>query len=88
MVAPTLLEISAAQHSASLAGGNGMLLALGLHTGSMLLVMALVAGIVYRKLGLKILRRGWINFDLIWAAALLVVGATALYYAFASAAQA
>jgi hypothetical protein len=88
MVAPTLLEISAAQHSASLAGGSGMLLALGLHTGSMLFVMALVAGIVYRKLGLKILRQGWINFDLIWAAALLVVGATALYYAFASAAQA
>jgi hypothetical protein len=84
MVAPTLLEISAAHHSAGLTGGRGMLLAVGLHTGSMLFVMALVAGIVYRKLGLKILRQGWINFDLIWAAALLVVGATALYFAFAS----
>jgi hypothetical protein len=46
----------------------------------------LIAVIVYRKLGLKILRRSWINFDLIWAAALLVVGATALYFAFTSAA--
>jgi len=87
MVAPSLLEISAAHHSAGLTGGSGMLLAVGLHTASMLVVMALVAGIVYRKLGLKILRQGWINFDLIWAAALLIVGATALYFAFASAAQ-
>jgi hypothetical protein len=50
--------------------------------------MAIVAVIVYRKIGLKILRQSWINFDLIWAVALLVVGATALYFAFASAAHA
>jgi hypothetical protein len=90
MVAPTLLEISAAsgQGSASWASGIGMLLAVGLHTLSMLVVMAIIAWIVYRKLGLKILRQSWINFDLIWAAALLVVGATALYFAFDSAATA
>jgi hypothetical protein len=83
MVAPTLLEISAAagQGGADWSSGVGMLLAVGLHTLSMLVVMALVAGIVYRKLGLKILRQSWINFDLIWAAALLVVGTTALYFA-------
>jgi hypothetical protein len=50
----------------------------------MLVVMAIVAPVVYRKLGLKILRQSWINFDLIWAVALLVVGVTALYFAFAS----
>lgn len=90
MVAPTLLEISAAagQGGADWSSGIGMLLAVGLHTLSMLVVMALVAGIVYRKLGLKILRQSWINFDLIWAAALLVVGATALYYALAAPANA
>jgi len=90
MVAPTLLEISAAvgQEGTSLASGIGMLLAVGLHTISMLIVMAFIAGIVYRKLGLKILRQSWINFDLIWAAALLIVGATALYFAFASTANA
>jgi hypothetical protein len=86
MVAPTLLEISVAgRQGASLAAGAGMLLAVGLHTLTMLAVMALTAVIVYRKLGLKILRQSWINFDLIWAAALLVVGATALYFAFAPA---
>jgi hypothetical protein len=90
MVAPTLLEISAAagQGGADWSSGVGMLLAVGLHTLSMLVVMALVAGIVYRKLGLKILRQSWINFDLIWAAALLVVGATALYFALAGPANA
>ena len=62
-----------------------MLLAVVLHTLSMLAVMATVAAVVYRKLGLKILRQSWINFDLIWAAALLIVGATALYFAFAAA---
>ena len=51
----------------------------------MLAVMAAVAALVYRKLGLKILRQSWINFDLIWAVALLVVGAVAFYVAFNSA---
>ena len=86
MVAPTLLEISAAAGPpTSLTSGAGMLLAVVLHTLSMLAVMATVAAVVYRKLGLKILRQSWINFDLIWAAALLIVGATALYFAFAAA---
>jgi hypothetical protein len=90
MVAPTLLEISAAggQQGARLNSSIGMLLAVGLHTVSMLVVMAIIAWIVYRKLGLKILRKSWINFDLIWAVALLVVGATALYFAYASTANA
>jgi hypothetical protein len=87
MVAPMLLEISASasqEVGASFASGIGMLMAIGLHTISMLIVMAVVASIVYRKLGLKILRQSWVNFDLIWAAALLVVGATALYLAVGS----
>jgi hypothetical protein len=49
----------------------------------MLAVMLVVALVVYRKLGLKILRSSWVNFDLIWAVALLFVGATALYHAVA-----
>jgi hypothetical protein len=88
MVAPMLLEISAAASSevgASFSSGIGMLTAIGLHTVSMLIVMALIASIVYRKLGLKILRQSWVNFDLIWAAALLAVGSTALYFAVGSA---
>jgi hypothetical protein len=44
----------------------------------MLAVMALVAWFVYKRFGLKILRSHWINFDLIWAAALIIAGAVAL----------
>jgi hypothetical protein len=84
MVAPTLLGIAtpAAHHGAPLAGGAMVAAAVVIHTAAMLAVMATVAGIVYYKAGLAILRRGWINFDLIWAVALLVVGASAMYHAF------
>jgi hypothetical protein len=43
-----------------------------LHTFGYLLVAGAVAFIVYRKLGLRLLRRAWINLDLIWAAALVL----------------
>ncbi len=83
MVAPAMLSIvgfAPTDHSAP-SGEWGLLLGVGLHTIAMLLVMAAIAALVYRKLGLSVLRRRWINFDLIWAAALLVVGATALVFA-------
>ncbi len=85
MVAPTLLEIVGISHSdpTRLTAGSGLGLALGLHTLSMLLISACVALIVFRKLGLSVLRKSWINFDLIWAAALLTVGGISLYQAVA-----
>jgi hypothetical protein len=43
--------------------------------------MVVTAWIVYKRLGLAVLRQNWINFDLIWAVALLVVGAIALILA-------
>lgn len=83
MVAPTLLEVG---HMTAASGADfgalaGMLFAVLLHTAAMLSVMLLIALIVYRKLGLKILRQRWINFDIIWAAALFIVGATAFIQA-------
>jgi hypothetical protein len=35
----------------------------------MLAAMGAVAWAVYKKLGLAILKKGWVNFDLIWAGA-------------------
>lgn len=81
--------VEAATVEASMAGANaahqvtmGSTLTVGagvlIHTLSMLAVMALIAWVVYRKFGLSILRRHWVNFDLIWAVALLVVGGVAL----------
>jgi hypothetical protein len=83
MVAPTLLGVAGVGGSSErgFSPGTGMTLAVALHTLAMLIVMAFVAWIVYKKLGLMILRRTWINFDLIWAGALLVVGGIALFQA-------
>jgi hypothetical protein len=49
-------------------------LALSLHTLAYLLVLAFAAWIVYRKLGLALLRTAWFNLDLIWAGALVATG--------------
>ena len=51
------------------------LLAVGVHTVTMFAVMAIVALVVYEKLGLKILRTAWINLDRIWAGTLILTGA-------------
>lgn len=52
--------------------------ATALHTAGYLLVTGLIAVVVYRKLGLRMLRTMWINLDLIWGVALVVTGAVAL----------
>lgn len=49
-----------------------------IHTLGYLTFTALVSLLVYRKFGLALLRRGWFNLDLVWAAALIVTGAIAL----------
>jgi hypothetical protein len=50
------------------------LFALGLHTAAMFAVMAIVALVVFEKVGLAILRRAWFNLDRVWAAALICAG--------------
>ena len=82
MVAPVLLEVGhAAGPADGFMSGLGVLMAILLHTAAMLAVMLVTALVVFRKLGLAVLRRSWVNFDLIWAVALFVVGSTALYHA-------
>jgi hypothetical protein len=49
-----------------------------IHTLGYLAVMALVALVVYRKLGVAILRRAWFNLDLVWAVALVATGMLSL----------
>jgi hypothetical protein len=50
------------------------LAAIGVHTVAMLGLTAVIATIVYEWLGLAFLRRGWINLDSLWTAALLATG--------------
>jgi hypothetical protein len=55
------------------------MLATGFHTISYLAVTGAVAWLVYRKLGLGLLRKAWLNFDLVWAAALIGTGTATLF---------
>lgn len=41
--------------------------------------MALVAVVVYTRLGVGVLRRAWINLDALWAAALVLAGVLTLF---------
>jgi hypothetical protein len=50
------------------------LMGIGLHTLAMLTVTTLVAIAVYEWAGLEILRRAWINIDLVWTLALVGAG--------------
>jgi len=54
------------------------LTAVAVHTLSMFAVMAVVALVVYDRLGLMILKRTWFNVDLLWAAALVGAGVITL----------
>jgi hypothetical protein len=69
-----------ARHAASVAAGvpwtNAT--AVGIHSLAYLAVTALTAWIVYRKLGLALLRTAWFNIDWLWAGALVVTGAIVL----------
>jgi hypothetical protein len=91
MIAPALLGISGADREhwgsghevahGSSAAGLDLALGVALHTLAMLVVMGAVAWIVYRRVGLAALRKNWINFDLMWAVTLVVVGAIAVVMA-------
>jgi hypothetical protein len=45
-----------------------------LHTAGYLGVTMLAAVVVYERLGVGVLRRAWINLDLLWAGALMLTG--------------
>ena len=48
--------------------------AIGVHTAAMLIVTAAIAVPFMNGLGLSLLRRGWINLDLLWIVALVTAG--------------
>jgi hypothetical protein len=52
---------------------SGVLAAL-VHTAGYLLVTGVIAVVVYERVGLRFLRKAWVNLDLIWAVALVVTG--------------
>jgi hypothetical protein len=83
MAMPADVSAAGGEHAVHAASaGAGMpwpnALAVGVHSFAYLTVTALVAWIVYRKLGLALLRTAWFNVDWLWAGALVVTGAAVL----------
>lgn len=54
-------------------------IALTVHLAAVVLVMGAVALVVYDKLGVAILRKAWVNLDLVWAGTLVAAGAFTLF---------
>lgn len=59
--------------------GSGLALAAAVHTAGMLVAMAGIALLVYEQFGVAILRRAWLNTDLLWWPALIVAGVVVLF---------
>jgi hypothetical protein len=57
---------------------GGAWLAVALHTLGYLAVTALAATFISEKLGLELLRKAWLNLDLVWALALSLSGVLVL----------
>ena len=83
MVLPFMLGAAASRPSAALHRHHAMAASIGvvdpigltaalIHTLGYLAVTAALAVVVYEKVGLRILRRAWINVNVLWAAALIV----------------
>jgi hypothetical protein len=62
----------------SLSSVSGYVAAVGVHTLAMLVAAAAVALVVYYKFGLSLLRKAWLNLDVVWAAALILAGGAAI----------
>jgi len=75
MLVPALIPLCGAAPSLGAAPLAISLAATGVHAAAMLLVTGTIALLVYEFLGLEVLRRGWINFDLIWSFMLVATGA-------------
>ena len=78
MLIPAVIPLCLAASPAHQLTASGSLpvalAALGLHTGVMLATIGIIAIVVYKWVGVAFLRRGWINFDLLWTIALIACG--------------
>lgn len=77
MLWPVLMASCVSTNSNEAAFATPFLIALagvGLHTLAMLATTIFVAVLIYEWLGLAILRKAWLNVDVLWVFALLVAG--------------
>jgi hypothetical protein len=71
MSVPPVLSAAGHEHmhhmASATSGAAAGAMAVAVHTLAYLLTMTLAAWVVYRKLGLSLLRKAWINLDWVWA---------------------
>jgi hypothetical protein len=84
MLVPVLLGLPAAQQApdiptVGLATLAEDVAAVTVHSAAMLVVMAAIALIVYERLGVDVLRKAWLNVDLIWSVAVIAAGVVTLF---------
>jgi hypothetical protein len=84
MPAPATSLAAGHDHAAHLASMHATVAAsdaaaVAIHTLAYLVVMTLTAWVVYRKLGLRLLRTAWLNMDWLWAGALFATGVVVLF---------
>jgi len=83
MPAPATLSAAGHEHAWHMASAStnvaaAQAMAVVVHTLVYFTVMAFAAWVVYRKLGLSLLRKAWFNMDWVWAGALVVTGMVVL----------
>ena len=81
MVLPVVMGMPAGGHHMHTAGMTDPVTgaeATLVHSLGYLTLTALIALVVYQKVGLAMLRKAWLNLDQVWAGALIVTGLVAL----------
>jgi hypothetical protein len=92
MVMPVLLELPAGAASAHAGSHDAVvsaltgslwtgLLAVTVHTVAMLVAAGAIACVIYAWVGLAVLRRAWINLDVVWSVVLIGTGLIFLLFA-------
>ena len=84
MVVPVFLNMTTVaanvgHHSMPDMQASTAVLATLLHAAGYLVVTAVIAVLVFEKLGVAMLRKAWFNLDLLWAGALAATGVVTLF---------
>jgi hypothetical protein len=85
MLLPVLLGMSVMGsshdlHAMNLRGFGAQLLAIAIHTLGYLVLTGMIAWVVYTWVGLSLLRKAWLNLDLVWAGALIATAGLTLLF--------
>jgi hypothetical protein len=85
MLLPVLLGMSAVRaahdtHVTAFPSVKMQLFAVAIHTFGYLLLTGTIAWLVFTKLGVSVLRKAWLNLDLVWAMALIATAGLTLVF--------